>query len=73
MGIRLRQAVIAVTAAVLFGALVPTGVAAAAPPSPTPAPAPPGSSSTDEITDMVMDAIERQASPNPPLPAPPTP
>ncbi|WP_445168837.1 hypothetical protein ACTXG7_05625 [Mycolicibacterium sp. Dal123E01] len=74
MRIRLRQAAIATTAAVLLGAPAVTGaVAGAAPPSPTPAPAPPSSSSTDEIADMVMDAIERQVPPNPPLPAPPAP
>jgi hypothetical protein len=47
------------------------GVAAAEPSSP--APAPPGTSTEDELTDMVMDAIEHgPAAPiTTPVPAPP--
>jgi hypothetical protein len=54
------------TAAVLLGA---PAVAAGAPSAP-PAPAQPITSSSDEIADMVMDAIQ-QAPPTLPVPPPP--
>ena len=71
MWIRPGLATIGATAAVMFGALAVAGGIAAAAPSPTPAPAPPSTSSADDIADMVMDAIERQGPPAPPLPVPP--
>jgi hypothetical protein len=59
-----------VTAAVLLGALA-AGVAEAAP-TPSPAPGPSSRSTIDEITDMVMGAIQRPATPTTtPVPAPP--
>ncbi|MBB3602090.1 hypothetical protein FHT40_001723 [Mycolicibacterium sp. BK556] len=59
----------AVATAALFGALT-VGTATAAP-SPTPTPGPASTSSSDEIADMVMDAIDRQAPPATPVPPPP--
>ena len=62
----------AVATAALFGALALFGGVAAAAPNPTPVPGTPNTSSSDEIADMVMDAIQQPAqSPATPLPAPP--
>ena len=72
MWIRPRPGAIAATAAVLFGALAVGGGIAAAAPSPAPGPGPASTSSSDEIADMVMDAIQRPAPPTTtPVPAPP--
>lgn len=64
-----RQAGLIVgSAAVVLGL---AGAAQAAP-TPTPAPGPPATSSTDELTDMVMGAIAHPAAPTTtPVPAPP--
>lgn len=64
-----RQAgLVAGSAAVVLGL---AGAAHAAP-TPAPAPGPPATSSTDEITDMVMGAIARSGAPSTtPAPAPP--
>jgi hypothetical protein len=71
MWIRPRPAAIAGTT-VLFGALAVAGGIATAAPSPAPAPGPASTSSSDEIADMVMDAIQRPAGPTTPaVPAPP--
>lgn len=62
----------AVAIAALFGALAWAGGVAAAAPRPTPAPVPPTTSSSDEIADMVMDAIQQSPPPpSTPVPAPP--
>ncbi|MCV7216764.1 hypothetical protein H7J51_15890 [Mycobacterium crocinum] len=62
----------AVASAALVGALVLSGGVAAAAPNPTPAPGAPNTSSSDEIADMVMDAIQQPAPlPSTPVPAPP--
>ncbi|MCX2931201.1 hypothetical protein ORI20_13005 [Mycobacterium sp. CVI_P3] len=67
-----RPVMIAATGAVLFGALTVSGGVAPAAPSPAPAPGPTSASSSDDIADMVMDAIARQAPPTTTaVPAPP--
>jgi hypothetical protein len=63
----------AVAPAAFFGALAVAGGIAAAAPSPTPVPGPARTSSSDEIADMVMDAIQQPPPPanTPPPPPPP--
>jgi hypothetical protein len=63
----------AVATAAVFGVLAATGGIAAAAPSPAPAPGPTKTSSSDEIADMVMDAIQNPAAPTtvPPVAPPP--
>lgn len=63
----------AVATAAVFGVLAIAGGTAAAAPSPTPAPGPAKTSSSDEIADMVMDAISNQAVPPPTVPPVPPP
>jgi len=61
----------AAATATLFGALVVAGGVAAAAPTPAPAPGTPRTSSSDEIADMVMDAIQNQPPTTLPVPPPP--
>jgi hypothetical protein len=72
MWIRPRPGAIAAVTAVAFGALATAAGIALAAPSPAPTPGPETTSSSDEIADMVMDAIQRPAAPTTtPVPAPP--
>lgn len=57
--------IIAVVAGVFVGSMVAAGPAHAQPASPTPVPPAPATSSSEELADMVLDAIDHNAAPTP--------